>query len=197
MCQRTERKINSALPGSRLQRPVIDPDNLNEPSHAPFVYFLNMTPEARVFLQFKRVDIFQLQPHSHTNIQNTHRPLVLVLILALVGKPDSSKLLRQKQKRKQQKMPSGALCDFEHRRRPLYSRIRWQPLTLRCHSPPVTPERSGPDQSHTQSFWGRPCPAGWPPAGLGCRGRRATGPAGANLRRTEKRQVWKPTPPCG
>lgn len=68
--------------------------------------------------------------------------------------------------------------------RPASQRSRWQPLTPHCRRPPAMPETPDPDPSRTRSFWGWLCPAGWPPAGLGCRGRRATSPACPNLRRT-------------
>lgn len=60
---------------------------MNEPSHTPLVYFLNQRHVCSYSLKCR-----------HISVATTHTPLVLVLILVLVDKPDSSKLLRQKKK---------------------------------------------------------------------------------------------------
>lgn len=133
----------------------------------------------------KRIELTHIQTHRHTNTQtHRHLPFVLVLVLVLVDKPDSSKLLRQKRKTSPVRtFGSSHTAGLSSCVWPL-QRSGWRPLTLHCRRHPARPETPDPDPSHTQSSWGWLCPAGWPPAGLGCRGRRATSRACPNLRRT-------------
>lgn len=144
---------------------------MNEPSHTPLVYFLNQRHVCSYSLKCR-----------HISVATTHTPLVLVLILVLVDKPDSSKLLRQK--KKMSPVRSFEISNTGEGLRSRSHQASWQPLTLHCRRPPATPETSDPDPSYTQSFWAWLCLAGWPPAGLGCRGRRATSLACPSLRRT-------------
>lgn len=129
------------------------------------------------------------KPHTYFNNHTLTFPFELRLgaarILRLFGGPGRQKTSKQETGKSG---TDGDLCGLRSE-----ARLFWHPLTLRQLRPPVKPERWGPGQSHTAHppiLWESRCPAGSPPAGSGCRDRRAKSPKGLNL--TEEKETSRP-----